>query len=291
MVYTQRAFIIGERAGRVVPMGSLDLQPTLVVTFIPRTLVTLPGSALGLKLKGPQILEGRFLKEDWIGSGLLMRRLSLGLITLLAFAGPLGALGTLAQCASAQTSPAACPPTTAPAADQNASVAGAARTSKKPTVHAKRVIDDDDLELHRGPIPRLNLEGIDNVGEIVAAIRKYRESHTPQQTEQVVRDWYGETNDVLTAAIRESSNLRDLRQSSINNSNDLCQDSGDWEQCQKLRLADARGARSDQNRIANDSMMTGRIQQAFQKIRTEIQATGLRYDWFKIQNANGVGSF
>jgi hypothetical protein len=220
-----------------------------------------------------------------------MRRLHLGLITLLAVVGPFSALGTLAQCASAQTAPAACPPTTAPAADQNASVAGAARTSKRPTVHAKHVIDDDDLELHRGPIPRLNLEGIDNVGEIVAAIKKYRESHTPQQTEQVVHDWYGEGNDVLTAAIHESSNLRDLRQSSINNSNDLCQDSGDWEQCQRLRLADARGARSDQSRIANDGLVTGRIQQAFQKIRNELQTAGMRYEWFKIQNANGVGSF
>lgn len=209
-------------------------------------------------------------------------RLGLLILVLVVF----GALGAFAQSA-----PAACPPTAVPAADQNASVAGAARTAKKPTVHAKRVIDDDDLELHRGPIPRLSLEGADNVGEIVTAIKKYKESHTPPQTEQVIHDWFGEANDVLTATMRESSNLRALRESNVNNSNDLCQDSGDWEQCQKLRLADARGARNDQNRIRNDGLVTGRIQQAFQKIRTEIQAIGLRYEWFKIQNANGVGSF
>lgn len=216
-----------------------------------------------------------------------MRRLRLGLITLLAVVCAL--FGT--PSGFAQSAPAACPPTAAPVGDQNGSVAGAARTSKKPAVHAKRVIDDDDLALHRSPIPRLNLEGIDNVGEIVSAIKKYKESHTPQQTEQTVHDWFDETNDVLTATLRESSNLRDLRESNVNNSNDLCQDSGDWEQCQKLRLADARGARSDQNRIRNDGLITGRIQQAFMKIRGEIQVVGLRYEWFKIQNANGVGTF
>jgi hypothetical protein len=198
----------------------------------------------------------------------------------------LGSLGTVAQSA-----PAAGPPTTVPAANPSGSVAAAARTSKSPAAHAKRVIDDDDLELHKSPIPRLSLDGNDNTVEIVAAVKKYKESHTPQQTEAAFRDWFDETNDALTAAIRESSNLRDLRESNINNSNDLCQDSGDWEQCQKLRLADARGARSDQNRIRNDGFVTGRIQQAFMKIRNDLTMIGLRYEWFKIQNANGVGSF
>jgi hypothetical protein len=192
--------------------------------------------------------------------------------------------------AFAQTAPASCPPTPS-AVDQNASVAAAARTSKRPAAHAKKIIDDDDLALHQSPIPRLNLDGVDNIPEIVVAIKKYKESHTPQQTEQTVHDWFDETNDVLIAAIRETSSLRDLRESNVNNSNDLCQDSGDWEQCQKLRVADARGARRDQNRIRNDGFVTGRIQQAFMKIRSDMTTMGLRYEWFKIENANGVGSF
>jgi hypothetical protein len=218
-----------------------------------------------------------------------MRCLRLGLTVSAVVFGLFGMFGALGACA--QTAPAAYPPTTVPAADQSSSVAAAAKTSKKPAAHAKRVIDDDDLELHKSPIPRLTLEGTDNIAEIVAAVKKYKESHTPQQTEAAFRDWFDETNDVLTAAIRESSNLRDLRESNINNSNDLCQDSGDWEQCQKLRLADARGARSDQNRIRNDGFVTGRIQQAFMRIRNDLMMIGVRYEWFKIQNANGVGSF
>ena len=215
-----------------------------------------------------------------------MRCLRLGLIALLAVAcGLVGGLGAIAQ-----NAPASCPPTPS-AVDQNASVAAAARTSKRPAAHAKKIIDDDDLALHQSPIPRLNLDGVDNIPEIVVAIKKYKESHTPQQTEQTVHDWFDETNDVLIAAIRETSSLRDLRESNVNNSNDLCQDSGDWEQCQKLRVADARGARRDQNRIRNDGFVAGRIQQAFMKIRSDMTMMGLRYEWFKIENANGVGSF
>jgi hypothetical protein len=215
-----------------------------------------------------------------------MRCLRLGLITLLAVVcGLVSALGAIAQSA-----PASCPPTPS-AVDQNASVAVAARTSKRPAAHAKKIIDDDDLALHQSPIPRLNLDGVDNIPEILISIKKYKESHTPQQTEQTVHDWFDETNDVLIAAIRETSSLRELRESNVNNSNDLCQDSGDWEQCQKLRVADARGARRDQNRIRNDGFVAGRIQQAFMKIRNDMMMMGLRYEWFKIENANGVGSF
>ena len=218
-----------------------------------------------------------------------MRCLRLGLTVSAVICGLLGMFAALG--AYAQTAPAALPPTGVPAADQSASVAAAAKTSKKPAAHAKRVIDDDDLELHKSPIPRLSLEGAENTAEIVAAVKKYKESHTPRQTELAFRDWFDDTNDALTAAIRESSNLRDLRESNLNNSNDLCQDSGDWEQCQKLRLADARGARSDQNRIRSDGFVTGRIQQAFMKIRNDLMMIGIHYEWFKIQNANGVGSF
>ena len=116
----------------------------------------------------------------------------------------------------------------------------------------KKIIDDDDLALHHGPIPRLIIEGSDNTAEIIAAFRRYKQSHTPQQTEQALHDWFDETNDLLTVTQRESSKLRDVREANVNNSNELCQDSGDWQQCQKLSVAEARGARSDRTSMNND---------------------------------------
>jgi hypothetical protein len=116
----------------------------------------------------------------------------------------------------------------------------------------KKIIDDDDLALHHGPIPRLIIEGSDNTAEIIAAFRRYKQSHTSQQTEQALHDWFDETNDLLTVTQRESSKLRDVREANVNNSNELCQNSGDWQQCQKLSVAEARGARSDRTSMNND---------------------------------------
>ena len=195
---------------------------------------------------------------------------------LLVVCGLFGALGALAQSA-----PVACPPAVAPAADQSASVAAAARSSKKPAVHAKKIIDDDDMALHHGPIPRLMIEGSDNTAEIIAAIKRYKESHTPQQTEKALHDWFDETNDMLTVTQRESSKLRDLRESNVNNSNELCQDSGDWQQCQRLIVAEARGARSDKSSMNNDFAVGSRIQQAFVNIYNNLMAMGVDYAWFR----------
>jgi hypothetical protein len=194
---------------------------------------------------------------------------------LLVVCGLFGALG-----ARAQSAPVACPPAVAPAADQSASVAAAARSSKKPAVHAKKIVDDDDMALHHGPIPRLIIEGSDNTAEIIAAIKRYKESHTPQQTEKALHDWFDETNDMLTVTQRESSKLRDLRESNVNNSNELCQDSGDWQQCQRLVVAEARGARSDKNSMNNDFAVGSRIQQAFRNIYNSLTEMGVNYAWF-----------
>src|SRR5580700_5509472 len=77
-------------------------------------------------------------------SGIFMRSLGHDLkALLLVVSGLFGALG-----ARAQSAPVACPPAVAPALDQSASVAAAARSSKKPAVHAKKIIDDDDMALH-----------------------------------------------------------------------------------------------------------------------------------------------
>jgi hypothetical protein len=195
---------------------------------------------------------------------------------LLVVSGVFGALG-----ARAQSAPMACPPALAPALDQSASVAAAARSSKKPAVHAKRIIDDDELVLHQGPIPRLIIAGSDNTAEILAAFKRYKQSHTPQQTEKALHDWFDETNDMLTVTQRESSKLRDLRESNVNNSNELCQDSGDWQQCQRLIVAEARGARSDKSSMNNDFAVGSRIQQAFVNIYNNLMAMGVDYAWFR----------
>lgn len=37
--------------------------------------------------------------------------------------------------------------------------------------------------------------------------------------------------------------------------------------------------------------MMARIQQTLTKVRSDLQVSGLKYDWFKVRNGNGNGSF
>jgi hypothetical protein len=48
---------------------------------------------------------------------------------------------------------------------------------------------------------------------------------------------------------------------------------------------------SDFRRGRKNGMMMARIQQTFIKVRNDLQSINLRYDWSKIRNANGNGSF
>ncbi len=50
-------------------------------------------------------------------------------------------------------------------------------------------------------------------------------------------------------------------------------------------------ARLDAAHIQDDNQRIGRIQQAFIKIRNSLERNQLRYSWFKVRNANGVGKF
>ena len=150
---------------------------------------------------------------------------------------------------------------------------------------------DEDMELRKSPLPRLNLDGDDNSDEVLEAIIKYRKTHKADETEQAVRDWYLECDTALSAAIHDSVDSRNLRQSNITNGYELCQLGGDYERCEKRRQAEARGARLDAARIQQDGQSIGRIQQALIKIRNGLGRNQLRYDWFKVRNANGVGTF
>lgn len=170
-----------------------------------------------------------------------------------------------------------------------ADVARAAQTQK--TTKATKVFTDDDNGFRKSPLPQLSLDGDDNCEDVLDSILKYRETHTPEEVEKAVHDWYDETDALLANAIHDSIQSKDLRQSNITNGYEMCQAGGDYEQCEKRRRAEARGARLDAMRVQQDGQRIGRLQQDFIKIRAGLQKNQLRYSWFKIRNANGVGTF
>lgn len=184
------------------------------------------------------------------------------------------------------------PQDTSSSVGQQKSLADTARETKaNKNAKATKVFTDDNTSFRKSPLPQLNLDGDDNSDEILDAILKYQESHKPEEVEKAVHDWYDESDGYLANAIHDSIESRNLRQSNLSNSYEMCQYGGDYEQCAKRRQAEMRGARLDAQRVQQDGQRVGRIQQAFLRIRAGLQRNQLKYPWFKVRNANGVGSF
>jgi len=190
-------------------------------------------------------------------------------------------LTSSAICMAQGAEPASAPQATANPAD----LAGLARNAKaQKTAKAKKVFTDDDVDTNVGPLPRMKMDGADNSDEIVAAIVKYKDTHTPEQTEQAVQTWYERYDEMLVATIQENREMQSVGSVNMSNAIELCQQSQDYEQCQKRQMAEQRGSRSDQNRMSNNFTLMNRIQNVFRKVRQGLQMNYLRYPWFRIQN-------
>jgi len=176
--------------------------------------------------------------------------------------------------------------------DSGTSLANVVRNSKAHKAsHAKKVIGDDDLESSAGPLPKLTMDGAENADDVVAAIKAYKEIHTPAETEDAVRRWYEKYDQELAAAIQENLDIRALREANVNNGYEMCQQNQDYEQCTARQRAEARGARSDQAEINRNNNLTVRIQHAFMKVRNGLTMNNLRYDWFKIRTTNNIDRY
>jgi hypothetical protein len=206
-----------------------------------------------------------------------------------------GLLLALSAFSLAQSAPAASSSQSSAAADQTSSdtsnsLAAAARKAKATVpAHAKKVFTDDDMEAQAGPFPRMKMDGADNDDEILAAISKYKLTHTPQQTEEAVRSWFDRYDQELAAAMKSTSDTVSLRNANLTNGYQLCQQVQDYEDyahCQSRQMAEQRGAQHDRNEITNNNNVVMRIQHSFTKIRMSLNQSGLRYDWFKVRNVN-----
>jgi hypothetical protein len=178
------------------------------------------------------------------------------------------------------------PPTTY--TNSETSIAAAARDAKAQKAgHAKKVVTDEDMEATAGPLPRLKMDGAENADEVIAAIVDYKSSHTPEQTEKAVRIWYDRYDEMFAGAIQENADMTVLRNANSSNGYDLCQESGDYQQCHYRQMAEQRGARNDQVKMMKNNQLEVRIQHAFGNVRNGLMQNHLHYDWFKIRTTNG----
>ena len=142
---------------------------------------------------------------------------------------------------------------------QTSPLAAAAQEAKARKPKAAKVFTDEDMDVHKSPIPIMNL------------------------------DWYDEYDAMLASNAREAGQYRSLRETNTLNGYDLCQQSRDYEHCEKRRQSEIRGQRMDAAKIRQDMENVGRIQQGLMKVQRGLTSLHLNYSWFKVRNANGVG--
>jgi hypothetical protein len=160
---------------------------------------------------------------------------------------------------------------------------------------AKVRIDDDSLDSViakvKTPIPDITLDGLDNSDEIVTAINDYKTHHTPEETETMLKDWWDRHETALIRFADDNKALSDRLQDQRYYYHDQS-NYDDYRKAQQQYLDQQKSAQLNQRSMMENGMRIGRIQQTFMKVRTGISVRcHLQYDWFKVPNGNGIGSF
>jgi hypothetical protein len=162
----------------------------------------------------------------------------------------------------------------------------AKEAKKNKAVQARAVITEETLDGQKGPLPKLSLEGPENVQDIVLAIGDYKAKHTDQQTEQIVHDWYSEYDSMLATLFRENMQLQSLRESNTYYSSEVCQQGTDYQKCMQSQRAEARGTRQDRAVMKDNWAVANRIQTGIMRIGEGLNRYNLRYDWWKVRYIN-----
>jgi hypothetical protein len=163
---------------------------------------------------------------------------------------------------------------------------------------AKRVFTDDDMSVRKSPFPSIALQGADNTEEILASIHDFRAKHNAEDTENAIHDWFDAQAEVLKAAIDAGVRMQkhnQLRWESAQDRGPYIYD-GDTAKLNERQITERFSQRVDAHSSQDNFQVISRVQQALMKVRGDLfcrpnKTRATAYDWFKILNANGVGSY
>jgi hypothetical protein len=149
-------------------------------------------------------------------------------------------------------------------------VVEAARSSRNATQKSKAVLTDDAIRAGKTGIPDVS-HTEDNTAEIVAAILKYYDTHTPSQTEEKAKEWYALQDSEMERMVVESSNIRE-------EASDRCEsaDERDAAACERLQ---SHRARLDATRKNELRAAFWRMNATIQRVRFHLAYKKLKYDW------------
>jgi len=163
---------------------------------------------------------------------------------------------------------------------------------------AKRVFTDDDMSVRKSPIPGVALQGVENTQDVLDAIHEFKKTHDAAETERVVHEWFDEQSAVLSAAIDANAKIAQHNQLKM----EMAQDSyayygdpedRDYRKVREHQIAENMGQRSEARNNRDNWQVIMRIQQVFLQVRCDVilNRNKTAYDWFRIRNANGVGTY
>jgi hypothetical protein len=172
-------------------------------------------------------------------------------------------------------------------------VARKSKEEKAARPQSKVVVDDDSEPLkNKSALPELALRGIDNTDQIIRAMEKFRSTHTPEETEAAIHEWYDGYDQMMEKAIDESKLLKERHIERVTGTRLNATDRiSDYRQYEKAMEAERRLDEDDRRHVESNGLLTARIQQSFTQIRNSLQWKQIKYEWFKIRFGNGNGSW
>jgi hypothetical protein len=165
---------------------------------------------------------------------------------------------------------------------------------------AKHIFTDDDMSVRKSPIPPIALVGVENTQLILDALHEFKSTHDAATTEQMVHAWFDEESQILSDAIDNNNRLAqhnrvkmEAAQDGYGNPYNGVYDSSDYTKMRERQLSEMWAQRSDARSNQDNYMVITRIQQAFFRVRCDAiwNRNKMAYDWFRIRNANGVGTY
>jgi len=155
----------------------------------------------------------------------------------------------------------------------------AAQAKAHKTGQAHVVLNDESIESHKPLIPDVAATA-DNTEEIMKASSEFRKSHTRAETENVLHEWYDKHDGLVAKAANENERINAREQAHQNVNGYGYRSAGEY---QANYESDMRSAREDYQRMRENAMLAGRIQQALTKIRGQLRTQGMDFDWFKLR--------
>lgn len=147
---------------------------------------------------------------------------------------------------------------------------------------SKRILENEDVETRKGPIPEISLGKVSNSPEIVKAILGFAQKHSDQETEQVMHEWYDNEITLMRAVIQHRVTItQDRLTPGTTNTIDQQRSYDDYRQYQERQSGNIERDVSDLKLLGNYDQVITRISSRLHEVKMAIgMQSRFDYSWF-----------